>query len=1064
MTKKTNNIPPDQEARDFIQRELDRTIHVEAAAGTGKTTSMANRMTALIRERKCAIESLAAVTFTRKAAAELRARFQLALEMELRRMEGKNAVLAEAVQNAERCFIGTIHSFCARLLRERPIEAGVDLGFEEMEEEADARLREQAWDEYAVSLYVEGDGILEELDSLGLQIGQLKQAFLRFADFPDVEEWPTERPPLPDLQEIIAGLQEYAARMENLADALPADPGHDTLIPKYKTIPRLMRYADPARLADWMAILEEFKDIKIVQKNWPGKKEQAKAEEERWTIFCETFAQPRLDAWRIRRYEAAMRALQPAIEIYERRRREMGALNFQDLLLLSARLLRDRPAIRRYFRERFTHLLVDEFQDTDPIQAEVMMLLTADDPTQEDWRQCKPVPGSLFVVGDPKQSIYRFRRADIATYNQVKEIIRQAGGGVLTLSANFRTDAPILDWVNRCFQEHFPPTADEFSPAYVPLQAGKGESSGADDLVRRLDIPEDYDKQEDVQNYEADFIARTIRAALNASSAQPGDFLVITRLTKRMNDYGVKLQELGIPHEITGSAGLNEIPELACLREVLTAICQPKNPVALLAVLRGPLFGASDAALFALKKAGGKFSFRAPLPDGLGNEERNLFADAFGKLRQYSQWTATLPLVSAIEKIADDLGLFALAAAAPDGHLRAGSLAKAIELLRLRQAPMASIEEAAIYLNDLVNQKECYDGLSICPSESGAVRIMNLHKVKGLEAPCVFLADPNGNAKHDVQLHVDRSGKRSRGYMAIYEETTRWGTGPLLAHPSGWSEIAKREKQFLEAEEMRLLYVAATRAGKQLTISQRMKKNHVNPWKFFDEYLKNTPTLPDPGPQHAPVLAGKTVTANDALHAAAAIQEKWQTAAYPTYAVERAKQVSQNWPVSANETSERGAQWGSAVHLLLQELMDDPAADLNQLARTVLAEEELEENWLDELKDAVLSVTRSEIWRRAQASRQRMTEVPFETMVHAGKELPTLQRGVIDLVFLEANGWVIVDYKTDRGAITALDRLAEHYRPQVEAYAARWREITGQRVAEAGLYFTAAGKYVCVFP
>ena len=127
------------------------------------------------------------------------------------------------------------------------------------------------------------------------------------------------------------------------------------------------------------------------------------------------------------------------------------------------------PHVRRYFADRFTHLLVDEFQDTDPIQAEVLLLLTADDPGEKDWRRCRPRPGSLIVVGDPKQSIYRFRRADIVTYGQVKEIIRSNGGLVVELSTNFRSARPILDWVNAVFSPQFPPAANEFSPAYVAL-------------------------------------------------------------------------------------------------------------------------------------------------------------------------------------------------------------------------------------------------------------------------------------------------------------------------------------------------------------------------------------------------------------------------------------------------------------------------------------------------------------------------------------------------------------------------------------------------------------------
>ena len=188
-----------------------------------------------------------------------------------------------------------------------------------------------------------------------------------------------------------------------------------------------------------------------MQKNWPGGKPQALAELASWNDFAGEVAQPLIQTWREHRYEPILRAIAPAREQYDRLRQEAGGLNYQDLLMKAADLLRDKPQIRKYFRKRFTHLLVDEFQDTDPIQAEVMLLLTAQRDAETDWRKCRPVDGSLFVVGDPKQSIYRFRRADIATYNQVRQIIERSGGQIVALSANFRTIGPLVEWVNETF-------------------------------------------------------------------------------------------------------------------------------------------------------------------------------------------------------------------------------------------------------------------------------------------------------------------------------------------------------------------------------------------------------------------------------------------------------------------------------------------------------------------------------------------------------------------------------------------------------------------------------------
>ena len=176
--EKKPQTPPDQAERNLVTSELDKTMLVEAAAGTGKTTAMIARMVALLVAGKCRTDTLAAVTFTRKSTAELRARFQIDLEKAARAAKGEaRARLDAAVATVERCFIGTIHSFCARLLRERPVEAGVDVGFQELDEVADARLRQQAWEEYIARLLATDDPILAELEELGIEIRGLGPTF-----------------------------------------------------------------------------------------------------------------------------------------------------------------------------------------------------------------------------------------------------------------------------------------------------------------------------------------------------------------------------------------------------------------------------------------------------------------------------------------------------------------------------------------------------------------------------------------------------------------------------------------------------------------------------------------------------------------------------------------------------------------------------------------------------------------------------------------------------------------------------------------------------------------------
>jgi len=1052
---------------------------VEAAAGTGKTTILIGRMVALLAEGKSAIETMAAVTFTRKAATELRARFQLELERAFRQSGGRRRErLSAALSGVERCFIGTIHSFCGRLLRERPVEAGVDVMFEEMDETEDRIVRHTAWDRHVARLYAEGHPILEELGQVGVEIGRLRGALMKFADYPDVEEWPAEKTDLPDLTRAKQELKLLVNRMESLAPSLPVDPGKDKLIERYKLIVRMYRQIRMDSIPELMEILAEFTDTKTSAKAWPGGKAQAQEEKERWDKFRADYAEPILRLWREHRYEPCLRAIKPALEEYDRLKITSGKLNYQDLLMFSARLLRDKPSVRGYFRTRFTHLLVDEFQDTDPIQAEVMLLLTSNDLNETDWRACRPVDGSLFVVGDPKQSIYRFRRADIVTYNQVKQIIENSGGKVVGLWANFRSSKPVIEWINSVFQDKFPVEASDYSPQYVALTAALGQAERADFGGAR---PLILSGAGDFREYEAELIARIIRYSLDhrltlprsqkeldagvGTAATPGDFLIITPKKANLSNYARKLEEMEIPHQVTGGDPTGQVNELSLLYTCLIAATQPGNPVSLVAALRSELFGMSDAALYRYKRSGGTFSFLSDVPEGLGAEEAEAFSHAFHKLRKYSAWLSGMPVAPAIENILADTGLTVRAALGSGGNIRAGSLVRSIELLRNAHPEMWNVSQAVNFLGDLLTSAEDQDGIPARADESSMVRVMNLHKAKGLEAPVVFLADPTPffkDSASSIDLYVDRSGDRVRGYLQMRDSLEgRWNASSMIAQPQRWDSYAVKELEFLKHENLRLFYVAATRAGAELIISQRQKGQHYNPWKFFEPKLENLPPVLDPGPQQAPRAVTVQVTGDDVFTATKAIDERWQAISGPTYRVSAAKSLAVS-DRSDYAGTQYGTEWGNVIHMILQVAMTDRDADLTAVARDALAEQNLELSLAEEAVNTAKSVIDSDIWKRASSALKVLVEVPFETLWSEDPSNggPILVRGVIDLAFLEPNGWVIVDYKTDRHGPDRLQDLAQHYKDQVLTYAKFWERITGEAVHEAGLYFTHAGKYV----
>lgn len=1132
MTKKEESkniangkiLPPDNEQRELILTELDKNLLVEASAGTGKTTSLLGRMISLLAEGKCQhISKMAAVTFTKKAAAELRSRFQVELEQASRDAEGvRKRNLTNALENIEQCFIGTIHSFCGRMLRERPVEADIDPSFVEIEDDEDTRLRKEVWRNFCARIYADDpNNILEKLNYYRLRLEQLEHSFLKFADYPDVERWP-----LPDdefkPQEITVTkrkLIEYVKHINSLLLRLPKESGNDGLIPHYKQIPRIISHynnlEDPSELMEVLELIN--KNCKVVQKEWIKTdyltREDAKDEQKRWRDFREFVIEPSIGKWRRIRYRFIIGILQEALKEYDELRKLRGVVNFQDLLMKTASLLRDKPNIRRYFRNRFTHLLVDEFQDTDPIQAEIMFLLTSENPEETDWLKCKPSPGSLFVVGDPKQSIYRFRRADIITYNQAKDIIENDENGMIVkLSANFRSTGSVIDWINGVFQ----PKSSEVdieqisfmtfgnedspeSPAYVPLEKGGIEKEEGDLFgVYKLTIAALSKNKREIVEREADRIARIIRYVLDEKTTipnmkargerkdtegfvSPSDFIIITKTKKHLNIYAEKLQEYGIPHRVTGGSALNEIGELRLLYLCLNATINPEDPVALVALLRSEFFGISDRSLYRFKKYGGKFNFFSKVPKELPKDDRIFFETAYQHLRKYSRWLEDIPPISAIEKIAVDSGLLSSTANRPGGEMEAGGLSKAIEILRTAQFGMWTKGQIIDYLKSLIDREEKYDGTSARSMEVPSVSIMNLHKAKGLEAPIVFLADPYGANNFEPDFHIDRTGNKSKGYIAVSRKIGEYNR-KLLACPANWEEIlSKREQRFLDAELLRLRYVAATRACSVLIVSLTAGgKKRFNFWESFAEKLSQAPEIFDPSIEPLSEEKGFSLDMKLAKEFLRELPQRIQKICEPTYGVlavkDYALQQYQRENSERDRSSEKldfqavrtveddayGLRWGSVIHSILQTILQSDIEDLVATAKSALREKDVDIGLAETAVETIKSIIKSDFWQRAINSQYRLTEVPFQLLLDKKDKMekPVVLRGVIDLVFKENDGWVLIDYKTDLVGKDNLEDLVRRYTPQVRIYADAWKRCTGESIKSIGLYFTRINRLV----
>jgi len=1101
--------PPDEPVRQRVRGDLATTLLVEAAAGTGKTTAIVERMLSLVRSGTARPEGIVAVTFTKKAASELRRRFREKLQRAAAAASdpAEQSRLAAALARIDSMMIGTIHSFAGRLLRERPLEAGVDPGFRELDEAADRLLRRQAWRAFVTAAPIDHSELLADLAAVGLRLGDLSGLFVdRFATYGDVQDWPAPATDPPDSAAVVRAMEAFASRIEAAAFPEPAARGSDELMTALEQFARLVRRCDTSSPVAVMDLIQELdRSPTVTQTYWPGgggtsaavreaKKACALGWEADWRQIRATVVKPALTQWRAHRYPVTIRALQAALAEYDRLRAERGVLSFQDLLGKAARLLAGSPEVRKSFRQRYTHILVDEFQDTDPVQAEMLLLLTAGDPDEADWRKCIPVAGSLFVVGDPKQSLYRFRRADIVTYAIVRGIVA-ACGEVLALTTNFRSRGDLVAWANDLFAAEFPPVATPESPSFAPSTSGRREVASAGGEkgwltgIRTARFVRAGAAGASWVEREAREIAAFIKGAVDAGMAvprtvdeaargaiprcSPGDFMIVTRERKNLGVYAAALHAAGLPVDVTGTLGEDQAEPLRALRTCLAALADPDDPVAMLGLLRGSTFGFSDADLFDYKLAGGRFVAPIAVPAGLDPTLAIRFAAARDAFERWRSWQRQVPVAAVVERVGNDAGLLLVAAAAdgeagPRGRAVAGLLLTYLERLRAERQQVVSLHDCLDLLDDVVDgaTREEFDPLTIDVPSNDRVRVMNLHKAKGLEAPVVFLAGYQKRKLGDEPaagpfLHVDRSGDRTTGWLAV-TQSVGWSQ-KIVAAPPGWDDLCSRERAFEEAEQLRLDYVAATRAGCGIVISlfeKHDKETKTKPESFeaqgaWERFAASLATAAD-----LPVMPLTAHPARPAAGSAAnltgidtEILDRIAECVRPTFARISPRELLTE-PAEGIRFTGRGLgePWGRAIHRLLELAAHAPDLDVAAAAATVLSAEDLSLAHVERAVTTVRDVLASSVWKRAEASHARLAEVPFSAQVRGedlpervrslagdGGPLPTVVRGVIDLVFAEAGGsWTVVDWKTDAVTTSSERLLHDHYRPQVELYADCW--------------------------
>ncbi len=746
---------------------------------------------------------------------------------------------------------------------------------------------------------------------------------------------------------------------------------------------------------------------------------------------------------------------------YARERRAAGQVEFLDMLVLARNLLRDNLPARDHFRDRFTHILIDEMQDTDPLQAEIAMFLaeetddrTNPDDRPRDWSKVQPIEGKLFVVGDPKQSIYRFRRADIQQVEQMRQAVR---GASVLLQQNFRSQPPVIDWVNHLFNLWM---QGEAQAAYAPLVAAP--QTGESPPVRFIG-GEIEGNMGVVRRQEAEAIARAIRTAIDEGwqvrsedgdgAKHRADYQDICVLMPRRTGFDaleIALEDAGIPFRLESASLIYNTQEIRDLLNCLMAIDDPTHPVAVVAALRSPAFACSDTDLLTFVQAGGQFDYLAEVGAPPGR-----VAGALAVLKQFHECRRWIAPAALIEQFVRARRLRELALDERQWRGRWTRYGFLIDRARAFAATGEGSLRAFLAWTDRQREEQARARETVVrESDAGAVSVMTVHGAKGLEFPIVLLAGLNATRgpNPDPVLFDRTSGRiEVKGDLQTL----------------GYEELAEFEKERGEEERVRLFYVAATRARDHLVVSlYRNKRGSASAAARIEEFMQGADHLwqrLDPAAVVAPSAAdapGATAAASDDAPAA---RQHWQhqrrqlfaarsrpiSAAATRIAQEKQdEKLEQDVPDEPWRRGRAGTNIGRAVHAVLQVVDLHTGSDLDQNVWAQAAAEGVSAQ-ADQISRLVRRALQSPLVERALASGRWWREAPVAGPVGEG-----IVEGFIDLLFQEEDGFVIVDFKTDAvGSEEEVEQAMARYRLQGGAYALALSKAAGVKVKEVSFLF-----------
>jgi len=1055
---------------------------VTAGAGSGKTRVLVERFVHLVTRKGAPVDRILAITFTEKAAAEMKERIARAFG---------EAGLEDLRRQVEFAYISTIDALCARILRENSLEAEVDPRFTVLEELDADRVLEEAADEGLLARSEEEMAGLLEATGISDLAGTLRGLYAQIrASGKPLEPETLEPPPRPETA--VAEIRESVESLRRaMRDLNPEQRGkvevHLDLAEELEAIPR----SDPPdRLSAAVKVLRKRIHLGKVRRD-DVKEPLRRIRED----LLDRFLGERLEE-KVRPFRILLGELLVSLEAaYDRKKRGAAALDFSDLEWKVRSLLAQSPQVRRRIAGKFDHIFLDEFQDTNPLQKEIVDLLHTGN--------------GFFAAGDSKQSIYGFRDADVRIIAGFREQLEPKGGHV-SLPDNFRSRPEIVEFSNRLFSSSL------WRRGVVPFEemVASAEHEGKRFPSVELLLAEGENAEEGRQK-EAEALAERISALVEGGTlrftrresenlGKPlgfGDIAILFRSTTSMRIYERALAERQIPYFVQKGRGYFQTQEVRDLLNLIRILDNPRDDYHLAAVLRSPLCGLTDDDLYRLCRlgSGGKrLAERIRSSDsGLSEIGSRRLAGFLAILDRLRQRKGRGPLWLALDALISDSLLAPEALLHFNGRRRFANIRKLVDLVRGWEA------QGRTSLPELAERLEDYSGPEVRESEAAveaagddSLKLMTIHAAKGLEFPMVVLADLGRAERPRPHEEIFR---RDLGLgIPLYDPVE----GNRGLHPTSYRTLHQSREEAEKQEDNRLQYVAVTRAQEHLILSGWWKGEAAPGRSWLAAILEGlggaaavraNPAIlradgaaaaaatgrmtslmgqhrdrirsfrPLPG---TPEIRGAEAEADEVLRRVALPSPPIETTPYLVTATEivqhhlcpRRYHLRYRIGAPVLEYSRRSgrAEEGDGADVKDDEL---PAEALGDRVHRILAEEP-GSPVIEEVL-ATLSARDREAARRQEktfrnsalgreaASGEAMREFPF-VMARHGATL----RGQIDLILRGRDGSLkVVDYKTSRIDASEVEERAADYELQLRIYALAVRDIFGRAPGGACLHF-----------